>query len=100
MTEKYVRGKIVMGVGKVMIAFKAEAPESEIEKVLAQYEHEKVFKNGEIDGSRERKNEVLDRLYVLAVPAGTEATVVEELKSKYDPLIQYTHQPAVREPRR
>jgi len=73
MTEKYVKGK-------VMVAFKPEVPESEIEKVLAQYEHEKVFKNGEYDGSKGRENKALNRLYALAVPAGTEAIVVEELK--------------------
>lgn len=89
MNENYVKGKVV-------VAFKVEAAESDIEKVLAQYEHEKVFKSGEYDGSKGRKNEALNRLYTLAVPAGTEANVVEELKARYEPLVKYAHQPATR----
>ena len=82
--------------GKVSVAFKPEVKHSEIEKILGQYVHEKVFNKGEFDGSHERENKVLDRLYVLSIAAGKEAEVIKELQEKYGSLIKYAHQPATR----
>ena len=86
--------------GKVMVAFKPEADLSEIEKVLGQYTHEKVFKKGEFDSLNGRENKVLDRLYSLTVPAGTEADVINGLQDQYGLLVEYVHQPAKRGIRR
>lgn len=86
--------------GTVIVAFRPEVEHSDIEKILGQYVHEKVFDKGQYDGSKGRVNKALDRLYLLTVPAGDEADVINELQDKYGPLMKYVHQPAARRIRR
>lgn len=82
--------------GTVMVAFKSKAEQSDIEKVLEQYDSTKVFNEDELSGVVEEKREVLERLYSLSVPAGTEAKVIKELERNYKFLIEYVQQPPKR----
>lgn len=81
--------------GKVMVAFKPEADQAEVEKVLGQYRFEKVFNKGEFDNATDRVDQVLARLYQLSVTAGTEEDEVKKLKA-LDSLVEMAFRPAPR----
>lgn len=84
--------------GVINLAFKPEAEQSEIEKVLNNYTFQKVFDKGEFANSENREDKFFDRLYLLTVSVGSEANVVKELPEKYSSLVEYVERSPIRKP--
>ncbi len=83
-------------VNLINVAFKPEAKQSDIEKVLAQYAHIKVFDNTELGHDGSREEQILARLYHFVVPTNGENEIIKELESKYGGIIEYAKKPAQR----
>ena len=88
-------GKVYVD-GIVDVAFKPEAEQSEIEKVLNNYTFQKVFDQEVFANSKDREDKVLNRLYRLKVPVGSEISTLQELQEKYASLIEYVERPPTR----
>ena len=80
--------------GEVIVAFKPEATKSDIEQLLGLYSHKKVL-DLKLDPAAARSEQVLALTYLLKVPAGKETIVVEELKTKYNALVEHAYRPSM-----
>lgn len=74
--------------GKIVLKFNGEATASQMEELLAQYPHEKVFSK--------KHDAFLGRLYVIAVEEGNELETVNHIKQKYGLCVDYVYQPTVK----
>jgi len=74
---------------KVLVAFKPEASDSEIENMLTQYEHGKLFGDMEFDLKAERNEQMLARTYVLIVSKVKEDWRIQQILNQYSPIIEY-----------
>lgn len=82
--------------GEIMVAFKPEVKQSEIEKMLSGYTYAKVFDKGEFDSKTDREGQVMARLYSLLVTPGEEANVLTKLKKEYGISIEMAYEPHLR----
>ncbi len=80
--------------GEVIVAFKPEATKSDIEQLLGLYSHKKVL-DLKLYPAAARSEQVLALTYLLKVPAGKETIVVEELKTKYNALVEHAYRPSM-----
>lgn len=77
---------------RIVVAFKPEAGQSDIEKLLGQYTHDKIL-DIEYDPAADRIKQMLARSYILYVPKNKEAEILEELKDNYKILVEFAGLP-------
>ncbi len=82
--------------GQVMVAFKPEAAEADLERLLRQYQHEKTFVNLKYDPAASREEQLLARLYMFYTLEGEETELMDELNKKYASLVEYAEKSAPR----
>lgn len=76
------------GLTKIQIAFKPEAKESDIEKVLGQYKNEKLL-DLEYNPQSCREEQLLSRIYILKIPKKDKELIINYIKTEYSSIVEY-----------